>query len=308
MRHELGPQIQPSGTRRVDLSTHRWQRPLFVPEEAKQVVDTVENSEPQDHGLPGRRWTLRKLRRWLADKYERIVSKATLHKILHAAQMTWKKCKKLLAKGDPAERVAFVERFLKLYEQVVRGEIILVYVDESHFHRDMENGYTWGRIGKRVWRFSCCAPLSDRINWYGAYNFSDGECFIWNEGNCNKEHTVQFLRRLVTFLVPDGRRVVVIWDNAPWHKAHLAQQAAKALGIELVRLPSYSPDLNAIEGLWKWMREEVTQMSCYHTLRELFEACKKFIDNINDNAMEIVNRLWPRFELDAETEKLRFSA
>lgn len=265
------------------------------------------DSEPQTHGLPGKRWTLKKLRRWLGDKFQRLVSKATLHKILHAAQVTWKKCKKLLGQGDGEERAAFVARFLKLYEQVVRGEVVLIYVDESHFHRDLENGYTWGRRGQRVWRVSCCAPLSDRINWYGAYNFTDGQCLIWNEGNCNKEHTVQFLHRLHDWLGVDGRRVVVIWDNAPWHKANLVKEAAAELGIELVQLPAYSPDLNAIEGLWKWMREEVTQLSCYQTLRALFDACKNFIDEINQNPLDIVNRLWPRFELDPATEKLRFS-
>jgi len=83
----------------------------------------VVDSEPQTHGLPGKRWTLKKLRRWLGDKFQRLVSKATLHKILHAAQVTWKKCKKLLGQGDGEERAAFVARFLKLYEQVVRGEV-----------------------------------------------------------------------------------------------------------------------------------------------------------------------------------------
>ena len=39
---------------------------------------------------------------------------------------------------------------------------------------------------------SDCAPLSDRINWYGSYDFCAGQCFIWNEGNCNKDHTIQF--------------------------------------------------------------------------------------------------------------------
>ena len=247
------------------------------------------------------------MRLWLGDKFGRLVSKATLHKILHAGGLTWKKCKKLLRKGNPEERAAFVERFLKLYEEVICGEVVLIYVDESHFHRDLENGYLWGRVGRAVWRRSCCAPLSDRINWYGAYNFSDGQCLIWNEGNCCKEHTVAFLHRVEEWVVPAGRRIVVIWDNAPWHTAAIVQEAAAELGIDLVPLPSYSPDLNAIEALWKWMREEVTQLTCYDTLRALFDACKKFIDDINQNPWDIVNRLWPRFDLNPEIEKLRFS-
>ena len=228
-------------------------------------------------------------------------------KILHGAGLTWKKCKKLLGKRDPQKRSDYLERFRELYEQVIRGEVVLIYVDESHFHRDLEVGYTWGRIGQRVWRVSDCPPLADRINWYGAYNFSDGQCLIWNEGNCNKEHTVAFLHRLEDWIDAAGRRVVVIWDGAPWHKAKLVRDAAAELGIELLALPSYSPDLNPIEGLWKWMREEVTQLCCYPSLRALFEACKTFIDRINRAPLEIIERLWPRFQLDPEVEKLQLS-
>jgi hypothetical protein len=65
--------------------------------------------------------------------------------MLHAAKLTWKKCKKLLGKRNPQKREAFMERFLKLYNQVAIEEIVLIYVDESHFHRDLEIGYTCRR-------------------------------------------------------------------------------------------------------------------------------------------------------------------
>ena len=144
-------------------------------------------------------------------------------------------------------------------------------------------------------------------NWFGAYNFSDGQCLIWAEGSCNKETTAEFLRRIKEWVGNDGSEIVVIWNGAPWHKAKFVQQTAVELGITLELLPGYSPDLNPIEGLWKWMREEVTQHFCHNTLRDLFDACKSFIDEINRDPLAIVNRLWPRFQLDPEVEKLGFS-
>ena len=53
------------------------------------------------------------------------------------------------------------------------------------------------------------------------------------------------------------------------------------MGFTITPLPGYSPDLNPIEGLWKWMREDVTKTHCYATMRQLFLACKAFIDRIN---------------------------
>ena len=52
------------------------------------------------------------------------------------------------------------------------------------------------------------------------------------------------------------------------------------------------------------MREEVTQLRCYDSVKSLSDACKKFIEKINQNPLGIIDRLWPRFELDPEAEKL----
>ena len=76
------------------------------------------------------------------------------------------------------------------------------------------------------------------------------------------------------------------------HRAKVAQQKAVELGFEVVALPGYSPDLNY----------------CQPSLDALFAACKKFVADVNVNPDDLVRRLWPRFELDPEEEKLRVSA
>ena len=46
-------------------------------------------------------------------------------------------------------------------------------------------------------------------------------------------------------------RRLLIWDNAPPHQARVARGAAEALGIEIVKLPFRSPELNPLEDLWR---------------------------------------------------------
>src|SRR3954463_12044279 len=108
---------------------------------------------------------------------------------------------------------------IRLFTGVRDGEVVLIYVDEVHVHRDLDHGYTWGRSGRRIWRRSDCPKLSDRMNAYGAYDFSHGECFLWQNGWCNGEETVNFLRALVAWRAGKPGRLVVIWDNAPCHVA-----------------------------------------------------------------------------------------
>ena len=109
-------------------------------------------------------------------------------------------------------------------------------------------------------------------------------------------------------LISANRQLLIIWDGAPWHRSQTVRTQAQQLGIELIQLPAYSPDLNPIEGLWKWMREEVTQHFCHVSLNDLFLDCKAFIDAINLDPIAMISRLWPKFDLDPDYEKLLFSS
>jgi transposase len=229
--------------------------------------------------------------------------------MLKRAGMSFKKIKKLLGKANADKRAAHIEQLHKLYEGVRKGEILLVYIDEAHFHRDLDPGYGWGRLGARMWKRSGCAKRSERLNGYGAYDFTNGECLLWDDGWCDGERTVKFLRQLVQWRSGKEGRIVVIWDNAPCHTARIAKAEAARLGIELVYLPGYSPDLNPIERLWGWLRQEVTRGHCHGSVAELTAACQAFIATINQDPVAVVDRLWPVFELDPEFEaKLRVSA
>jgi transposase len=271
-------------------------------------VTIVKTSTPNEQGLPGRGWTLKKLQRWVASQLGRKVSRNTLRTILRAAGLRWKQCKKLLSKADAQKRACFVEQFQTLYERMCRGEVVIVYVDEVHLHQDLAVGFTWSPVGEANWIPSSSPGLSARLNYFGAYNFTDGACFLWEDGTCNGQTTLHFLHQLSRWLPTSDRQVVLIWDGASYHRSDKVRTCAEELGFQILPLPGYSPDLNAIEGLWKWLREVVTQHYCHQTLAELRHDCQTFIDDLNLEPEQIITRLWPRFELDSEVEKLRVSS
>jgi hypothetical protein len=247
------------------------------------------------------------VRRWVAKERGKRVSRNTLRTILRTAGLSWKKCKKLLSKASAEKRTAFVTEFQMLYTRMCRDELRIIYVDESHFHQDLDLGYTWAPTAPPAWRKSLCPPLAARLNWYGAYDFTEGRCFIWHEGQCNGEHTMHFLERLAAWLDDSDRQVVIIWDGAPWHRSHRVQAKAQTLGFQLVQLPGYSPDLNPIERLWQWMRADVTQLFCHTSLKHLFDDCLAFIQRINLDPEQLIARLWPKFDLDPDFEQFAFS-
>ena len=78
--------------------------------------------------------------------------------------------------------------------------------------------------------------------------------------------------RHVGRVYPRGRyrRVVLLIDNAPWHRGRLIDEALRDNPhLEFQRLPSYSPQLNPIERFWKKLRRRATHNRLFDTLADL---------------------------------------
>jgi transposase len=68
------------------------------------------------------------------------------------------------------------------------------------------------------------------------------------------------LKRLLAKLrraYPAGQRLILIWDNWPVHANPAVLEAASALGVEILWLPTYAPWTNPIEKLWRWLAEDL---------------------------------------------------
>ena len=68
----------------------------------------------------------------------------------------------------------------------------------------------------------------------------------------------------------ENPRVVLLIDNAPWHRGKPIDEALRDNPhLELKRLPSYSPQLNPIERLWKVLRRRATHNRLFESVSDL---------------------------------------
>lgn len=178
-------------------------------------MDTVETSQPADHGLPGHLWTVKQRKRWAAQVRGVTASRNRLRQVLRQANLTWKKVKKLLGKAKPAKRAAHSVQRRELFAAACRGEVLRRYVAAVHLHRALDLGYPWGRNGQRVGRTSDCPKVSDRLNAYGAYDVTTGEGFLWQDAWGDGERPMRFLEAVIRWRAGKAGRIVGIWDGAP---------------------------------------------------------------------------------------------
>ena len=72
-----------------------------------------------------------------------------------------------------------------------------------------------------------------------------------------------------------GKVVTIILDNAKYQKCAFVTELAENLNIELLYLPSHSPNLNIIERLWKWTKKDCLNCKYYETFALFKEAIDK---------------------------------
>lgn len=86
---------------------------------------------------------------------------------------------------------------------------------------------------------------------------------VINRSTVTADTVCQLLTKLATR--GDGLPITVVLDNVRYQRCVLVQHYAAALGIELLYLPSYSPHLNLIERLWRFVRKECLYSRHYTT-------------------------------------------
>lgn len=121
-------------------------------------------------------------------------------------------------------------------------------------------------------------PTRRSVGYFAAVRLRDGRLLYRREvGKFNGESFWNFLRIFQAESAMPGRRVVVISDNAPYHRSrlHLEWRLQQAPGFELDFLPPYSPELNPIERVWKLTRRLSLHNRYFGFLDSVVEAVEQ---------------------------------
>jgi transposase len=165
------------------------------------------------------------------------------------------------AKANPEEQRNFYENILKpLTESAKIGKIQLFFADASHFVMGGFVGVVWSKVR----RFVKTASGRSRYNVLGALEFITKKVVtVTNDSYIRSDSVIALIDKLVTDSA--GLPIKVILDNAKYQRCKLVKDYALQSGAELIFLPAYSPNLNLIERLWKFVKSEVLN-AAYHGL------------------------------------------
>jgi transposase len=109
------------------------------------------------------------------------------------------------------------------------------------------------------------------------------------DGNSSVATSITFLQQLRAH---HPEPLIIIWDNSPAHSGDPLRMylTTPHLQLRLVRLPAYSPDFNADEAIWGWIRAEVTANTCFGTKAKVREKVGEFFRGLPGRTDEVKRR------------------
>ncbi|MBR4742412.1 MAG: IS630 family transposase [Desulfovibrio sp.] len=232
----------------------------------KKQKEIVENLENKDYHCAAQ--MMKMIKELIKDS----ISIAAVKDFLHKLGYKWLKAGSLPAKADPEKQKEFYEKVeLPLMQRAEKKEIALYFLDAAHFI--LGNGLL-GKIWCEIRRWISTNTGRERYNVLGALNFVTKEVLtVTNNTYINALSIIEMLEKLSA--IYNGFPVYIILDNAKYQVCNAVKMRAEQLGIKLVYLPPYSPNLNLIERLWKFVKKELS--SAYF---EKFSDYKANIDLI----------------------------
>jgi transposase len=245
---------------------------------------------PGAAGLDCANWNWKAVRRFVRERFDRLLSCRSCLNYLHRLGYVLRRPKKRLLKANAEKRRAFVAAYVTLCKEALAQGAKIFFVDEAYFRADADLRAKWVLRGERALVDSTSPRLGEKAIYYSAVCLETGQVEVMHvTGNTTAETTVAFLKQLRD---KHPEPLIVIWDNGPAHHGPALRDflTTPDLKLRLVPLPAYSPDFNPDEAIWDWVRQEVTANTCLGTALKVREMVDAFFAGLADRTAEVKRR------------------
>jgi transposase len=231
-------------------------RPKLTPRQKKRLVELIE-AGPLVVGCETACWDAVLIRVLIWREFGVLYNRQYVCILLHNLGFSFQKARFVSEHLSAATRLAWLEqKWPTIVRAATRRHGLILFEDEASFAQWGSLSYTWARRGRQPE-----VPTSGKRKGYkvfGAIEYFSGRLFYQGiEGRFNSESYQAFLQMIMAHTT---EHLFLIHDGARYHTSASTQAflAAHSTRITAEPLPSYSPDYNPIEYLWKKTKKRAT--------------------------------------------------
>lgn len=263
-------------------------RPSKLTKAQKKKLSQMIIAGPAACGFPGACWRTPMIQHLIQKKFHVFYSAIYLSEFLKNMGFSFQKAKFIAAKKDEAKRAEWLQ---KIWPEILhlsqKKNASILFGDEASFPQWGTLNYTWAPIGKQPVVQTSGNRKSYKV--FGLIEYFTGTFYSKGyEGKLNSESYIEFL---VEVLSKTRKHLILIQDGAPYHKGREMDAFFKkhAHRITVFRLPSYSPDYNPIEQLWKKVKQVGTHLHYFPTFDCLINKVEDMLQLFGDVKKEVLS-------------------
>lgn len=225
--------------------------------------------------------------------YQMNYSVSGMRQLLHRVDFVYKKAKAVPGKANGALQRAYLELLEKTLQQKGVNDVHY-YLDGVHPQHNTQLAYGWIKKGQdKVVKSN---SGRQRININGALNAETLEIVIRTDDTINTQSTLKLFEALEE-KHPLADAIFITLDNARYYKNNLVTAYLTTSKIKLLFLPAYSPNLNLIERLWKFMRKTILYNKYYEKFADFKLEVMQFFENIAQHNAKLTTLLTSNFQI-----------
>lgn len=247
-------------------------RPSRLTKAQKQRLVEVLRAGPEEAEFVTACWTSLLVQQWIEREFGVLYNRHYVCELLRNLGFSYQKATYTSDHLDPEARQHWLtETWPEILRVAREKEAWILFGDEVSFAQWGSLGYTWAPKGEQPVVKTSGKRKGYKV--FGCVDFFSGQLFTHTltQGRFNSESYQVFLTQV---LAQTQRPVILIQDGARYHTSLSTRKffAAHQERLIVYQLPSYSPDYNPIEFLWKQMKQRATHNKYFPTFDTLMAA------------------------------------
>src|SRR5438093_5626738 len=262
-------------------------RPPKLTPTQKAALATLIDEGPVKAGFSGACWRSPMIQQLIYDRFGVFYNVFYIAQLLKNLGVSFQKAAFVSDHLDAHKRQAWrTTTWPQLLRRAKERKALLLFGDEASFPQWGTLTYTWARRGQQPTVKTSGKRKGYKV--FGLIEYFQGRFFYQGqEGRLNSAAYIAFLTRV---LEQTTQPIILIQDGAKYHtsaetKTFFAQQAAR---LEVFQLPTYSPDYNPIEKLWKKIKQHETHLHYFATFEALTDKVEQALLKFAETPEEIL--------------------
>jgi len=263
-------------------------RPGKLTKRQKKELDDIIQKGPEDVGFTGACWRTPMIQDLILKRFGVLYNVNYLSQLLKNMGFSYQKAKFVADHKDPEKRKEWV---YNTWSEIMRlakiKNSLILFGDEASFPQWGTLTYTWAKRGQQPTVMTSGIRKGYKV--LGLIDYFSGRFFF--KGHTDKLNSNSYSEFLLEILAKTDQHIILIQDGARYHTSQAMREFFKQHcdRLSVYQLPTYSPDYNPIEKLWKKVKQDGTHLHYFPTFEALVAKVNEILPQFSNCSEEVLS-------------------